>query len=107
MPETLLPLYQVIQGLRTELYAAVAAGKNELLTFDLGPIEMEFTVVAKREGGPNGKIKFEIFGIGAELGADAKVGTERTQKMKLTLNPKMKAEDGTRGSVPIGRKPKK
>ena len=81
MPETLLPLYQVIQGLRTELYAAVAAGKNELLTFDLGPIEMEFTVVAKREGGPNGKIKFEIFGIGAELGADAKVGTERTQKI--------------------------
>ena len=75
------------------------------MRFDLGPIDVELTVVAKREGGPSGKIKFEVFGFGAEVGGDAKFASEKTQKVKLILTPKRRLPDGSFEEVLINRMP--
>jgi len=85
--EHMLPLGEVLQGLREEIVTAMHSAEDQPVKFELGPIDLEFTVVAKREGGPNGKVKFEVFGFGAELGGDAKFSNEKTQKVKLTLSP--------------------
>ena len=105
MAETMLPLQEVVKALRTEIAAAIADGKNEAVQFELGPIDVEFTVVAKREAGPNGKIKFEVFGIGAELGGDAKFASEKTQKIKLNLKPKQRLSNGSLEEILINRTP--
>ena len=87
MAEPTFPLVDAIRALRTEIQEAGQAADRETLRFELGPIDLEFQVVAKREGGASGKISFHIFGTGAELGGSGKLADERTQKVKLVLNP--------------------
>jgi Trypsin-co-occurring domain 2 len=98
-----LALADVVKALRSEILEAAQAGQNEDIRFNVGAIEVEFTVAVKREGGPNGKVKFEVFGIGAELGADAKFARESSQKVKLTLNPHKLNSDGTIGELNIAK----
>ena len=81
----MLPLRDVIRALRAEIIAAVEAGVGEAVKFEVGPIEVEFTVIAKRDGGPEGKIKFEVFGLGAEAGGEYKFASEQAQKVKFQL----------------------
>jgi Trypsin-co-occurring domain 2 len=78
---------------------------NETVRFELGPSEVEITIVAKREGGPNGKIKFEVLGLGAELGGGAKLGGEKTQNVKLNLTPVKILPDGSQAHLEISRVP--
>jgi hypothetical protein len=101
----MLPLGEVVHALREELINAAKSGANEIVRFEAGSIEVEFTIVAKREGGPEGKIKFEVFGFGAELGGGAKFAREQTQKVKLTLTPVQVLPDGTRGHLEINKVP--
>jgi hypothetical protein len=108
--EDLLPLSEVVQELRTQLAAAVEQGRGEHLRFKLNTIELEFTVVAKREAGGDGKLKFSVLGFGVEAGAGGKAANEQTQKIKLSLTPLPKP--GTAASstdddatVLINRKP--
>jgi hypothetical protein len=101
MSENMLPLRDVVRALRAELLEASATSKYENLRFEVGPIEVEFTVFAKQEGGPEGKITFSILGLGAELGANAKFGRETTQRVKLTLTPSRTLADGTTGQLEI------
>jgi len=101
----MLPLGEVVRALRAEIIEAAKAGENEAVRFEVGPIDVEFTIVAKREGGPDGKIKFEVLGFGAEVGAGAKFARERTQKVKLNLTPVQVLPDGTRGPIEISRVP--
>jgi hypothetical protein len=101
----MLPLGEVVRALRSEIIDAATAGVNETVRFEVGPIEVEITVVAKREGGPEGKIKFEVFGFGAEVGADAKFAREQTQKVKLNLTPVQVLPDGTLSHLEISRVP--
>lgn len=103
MSENMLPLTETITALRDEIASAAAAGADSDLRFQLGTIELEFTVVAKREGGPNGAIKFSVLGIGAEVGGSAKFANERTHKVKLSLTPAQRFEDGSTGHVEIKR----
>jgi hypothetical protein len=105
MPEHMLPLGEVVRALRAEIIEAATAAANEAFRFEVGPIDVEFTIVAKREGGPDGKIKFEVFGFGAELGGGAKFAREQTQKVKLNLTPVQVLADGTRGHIEISRAP--
>jgi hypothetical protein len=60
MSDTLLPLRDAIKALRAELQNAYEDGMDEDIRFQTGPVELEFTVVAAREGGPEGKIKFSL-----------------------------------------------
>jgi hypothetical protein len=104
MSEPTLPLCDAIRALRAEIQAAAAAGEGETLRFELGAIDLEFQVVAKRETTGNGKISFHIFGIGAEVGGGVKGADERTQKVKFVLNP-VDIVDGKPQKKLVRRKP--
>jgi hypothetical protein len=99
--DEILPLAEVVQGLRSEILKAADAAGHEKIRFGVGPIELEFQVVAKREGGANGSIKFGIWGVGVEAGGSAKIASERTQKVKFTLKPVQVAADGSKTEVEI------
>ena len=109
MPVQLLPLSDVIRSLRVEIQEAVKAGTGELFRFSLGPIELEFQVVAAREAGAGGKISFHVFGAGAEIGGNAKGSDQRTQRIKLVLTPFEVRKDGfSVGGITLSAdKPKK
>jgi Trypsin-co-occurring domain 2 len=107
MADEMIPLHDAIRILRAEIVLAAEEGTDKGVQFRLGPIDLEFSVVATREGGPNGKIKFSLFGIGAEAGGSAKFANERTQKVKLTLTPFRKGADGSPEEVDINRVPRR
>ncbi len=99
--EEMLPLAEFVQALRDEIVKAADAAGKEDIRFGVGPIDVEFQVVAKREGGPEGKIKFAVLGVGVEAGGSAKFASERTQKVKLSLKPVRIAPDGSEEEVEI------
>jgi len=80
-----IELASVIRDLRDELERAIAAGEGEQLRFELGPIELEATVAVERSDGASGKVRFWV----AEAGADRKKDSATTQRIKLTLAPKL------------------
>ena len=82
-----VPLAEFVAGLRAELRAAQRA-REPGLEFAVGPVQVDFTVTASREGGPEGKVRFYVF----EAGASATWSQETTQKVSLTLTPV--GEDG-------------
>jgi hypothetical protein len=77
-----VPLAEFVAGLREELRTAQAA-RDPGLQFAVGPVSVEFTVVASREGGPEAKVRFWV----VEAGGSAKWSREATQKMSMTLTP--------------------
>jgi len=99
-----IPLKEALQSLRAEIVSAAAESSNEEIRFELGPIEIEFQVVAKRSGGADGKIGFHIFGAEASVGANGKLESERTQKIKLTLDPVRVDASGASSKVKVRRR---
>jgi NTP-dependent ternary system trypsin peptidase co-occuring protein len=88
--EDWMPLRDFVSGLRAELRAAhddaaqaERSGPAGGPKFVVGPVNVEFTVVAKKEAGANGGVRFYVF----ELGASGSVGSEATQRVSLQLNP--------------------
>lgn len=77
-------LAALISELRKELSAAMQAGQDEDLRFELGTVELELTVMVGKAAGPNAKVKFWV----VELGADAKLSSQSTQRIKLRLDPR-------------------
>jgi Trypsin-co-occurring domain 2 len=93
----MIELASVIKDLRGELQSAVEAGKDEPLRFELGPIELEVTVAVERTGGVNGKVSFKV----VEFGADRSKGTTDTQRIKLTLTPRLAGHRNAYISGPV------
>jgi hypothetical protein len=83
----MIDLSDVIADLRGELDAARRAGEGEPLRFELGPVELEVSVVVQKEVGGDAKVKFWV----VELGADGKLSSTATQRIKLTLIPRLTA----------------
>lgn len=81
----MLELSELISELRTELQTAIADGAGQDLRFALGPVELEVTVAAEREGGPSGKVRIWVL----EAGAERKRTQGSTQHLKLTLTPRL------------------
>jgi hypothetical protein len=75
----------VIRDLRAELQAAIDAGADEALHFELGPIELEVSVAVDRSDGGGGKVRFWVL----DLGGEHKKDTANTQRIKLSLTPKL------------------
>ncbi len=96
-------LRDAIRALRVEIMEAAEDASTQAVRFELGPIEMEFEVVAKRERGVEGKIGFYIFAADTSIGGSGKATNELTQKVKLSLNPVLVKLDGTRSELEIGR----
>jgi hypothetical protein len=80
-------LSELIRELRVELQRAMAAGAEEQLRFELGPVELELTVAVSKEAGAGAKVQVWV----VELGADGKASRVDTQRMKLTLLPKVQS----------------
>jgi hypothetical protein len=81
----MLELSEVIKELRRELQTAITDGAGEALRFELGAIDLEVTVAVEKTGGAHGKVRFYVF----ELGADGSMSNTSTQRIKLTLQPRL------------------
>ncbi len=80
----LIPLTEWVGALRGELQQAQQEGMGQHLLFSLGPLELEFEMVATREASGGGDIRFWV----VALGGSGKRTRQSTQRVKLTLNPK-------------------
>lgn len=83
MAEGWVGLSDAIAALRRELNTARTAGKDDNLRFGLGPVEMEFLLEVKREGGGEAGVRIGVVTIGAKGG----VSKASTHRVKLVLNP--------------------
>ncbi|MER5908682.1 trypco2 family protein [Streptomyces mirabilis] len=81
----MIELASVIRDLRDELEGAVAAGAGEALQFELGLVELEVTLAVERSGGVGAKVRFWV----VEMGVDAKQDAAHTQRIKLSLTPRL------------------
>jgi hypothetical protein len=99
----MIPLRDALSALRAEVFGAAEDASTQAVRFELGPIEMEFQIVASREGGANGKIGFHIFGAEASIGASGKAASTSTQRVKLVLNPVLIDLAGKKSKLAIRR----
>jgi hypothetical protein len=81
----MIELSEVIASLRSELDAARREGTGKDLRFELGPVELEVSVAVEKTAGGAARVKFWV----EELGADGKISSTSTQRIKLTLNPRL------------------
>ena len=79
-----LALAEVIAQLRAELAEAISAGTGEDVRFQVGPVELELTVAIEKSGTTGAKVKFWVL----EAGADGKLASTSTQKIKVVLDPR-------------------
>ncbi|MFJ8535715.1 trypco2 family protein [Streptomyces sp. NPDC093591] len=93
----MIELAEMIRELRHELNAALADGSAAPVRFELGPVEIEATVMVGRRGGAAGKVRFWV----VEAGGDAQSESSLTHRISLTLEPRLVAPDGTRRTVLI------
>ena len=81
----MIELAEVIGELRRELQAAMNDAEGEQLRFELGPVELEATVVVEKGGGGGAKVRFWVI----ELGGEAKASEVSTHRVKLSLQPRL------------------
>ncbi|MEU6569015.1 trypco2 family protein [Streptomyces parvulus] len=82
--EHAVELDKAVQAIRDGLVAAAEQAEGQDLAFELGDIQMEFTVELRKELKGGGKVKAWVL----EAGADATRTTARTHKVAFTLKPK-------------------
>jgi len=81
----MIELATVIRDLRTELQGAVAAGDGAALQFELGPIELEVSLAVERSSTAGAKVRFWV----VDTSGDTKLGSTSTQRIKLSLTPRL------------------
>jgi hypothetical protein len=81
----MIELADVIAGLRRELDTARREGTGKDLRFELGLVELEVSVAVEKSAGGDAKVKFWV----VELGANGKISSTSTQRIKLTLTPRL------------------
>ncbi|MGH3247666.1 MAG: trypco2 family protein [Trebonia sp.] len=81
--ESWLDLADVVRALRRELAAATAEADGSEIRFELGPVELEFLVDVKKEGGVDGGVRFGVVSFGAKGGVASGSG----HRLKLVLTP--------------------
>lgn len=81
----MIELAVVIRDLRAELEAAVIAADGAGLQFELGPVELEVSVAVERSAASGAKVRFWV----AEASGEGKLGSTGTQRIKLSLTPKL------------------
>lgn len=74
-------LAETVRALREELEQAVTSADGQEIRFLVGPVQLEFHVAVRREGGTSGKARFWVL----EAGADVSYAKETIQKVSLTL----------------------
>ncbi len=83
-------LAEYIEKIKQDLKQLSAADEEKWLVID--EIEIEFSVVATKEGGGSGKFSFKL-GVpmvgetGVDVGGEGKLGQEKVQTVRLKLSP--------------------
>ncbi len=78
-------LADAVAAIREELQAATVNGAGEELQFTVGPVELEFTVVLRTDATVKSGFRAWVVSADAEVG----LGRERTQRIALTLTPRL------------------
>ncbi|KOU37788.1 trypco2 family protein [Streptomyces sp. WM6378] len=89
-----IELADAIESVRDQLTEAAARATGQPLVFELGDIQMEFTLELRKE--VKGGLKVRAWVVDA--GADAGRSTGRTHKVSFTLKPHA-ADDGAAWKV--------
>ncbi len=79
-----IELSHAIANLRAELTTALEQGADELLRFDVGPIELELELELTVSGGAKAEAKWLVVSVGGE----AKGERASSHRIKVTLNPR-------------------
>ncbi|MGK5534047.1 trypco2 family protein [Streptomyces sp. URMC 129] len=79
-----LDLAHAVQGVRDELLRAAAQGAGSDVAFEVGPIEMEFSVELRKDARVRGGIRALVISAETEAGA----GRARTHRVSVTLTPR-------------------
>jgi hypothetical protein len=80
-----IELADMIREIREQLTTALADGDGRMLRFELGPVEIEASVVLTQEGGGDAKVRLWV----VDAGANGKYAQAETQRVSLTLTPKV------------------
>lgn len=88
---SVIELSDMISELRHQLTAAVEDGAGAAVRFELGPVEVEATVAVTREAGADTKVRLWV----VDAGANGKYAHAQTQRITVTLNPKVVPADGS------------
>lgn len=86
----MIELSEMIRELRQQLNSALADGADDPVRFEVGPVEIEASVAVTREAGADAKVRLWV----VDAGANGKYAHAQTQRITLTLNPKVVAADG-------------
>jgi hypothetical protein len=78
-----LELVQAIDALRAQLTVAVERSRGQRIRFDLGEVEIEFTVSLTRDAKAEGGVKIWVL----SLGASGARSSAAAQRLKVTLKP--------------------
>ncbi|MER5580941.1 trypco2 family protein [Streptomyces asoensis] len=84
LPADDIELADAVQAIRDGLMAATNRGSGSPLRFELGDIQMEFSVELRRDVRGKGGVKAWIADVSVEGGA----ASTRVQKISFTLKPK-------------------
>ncbi|WP_330340523.1 trypco2 family protein [Streptomyces sp. NBC_00557] len=76
-------LEETISAVRSALQGALEEGRGESVRFTTGPVELEFSVEVRKEGGAKAK----VFVLPWTVEANGSVGLAQTHRIKLTLQP--------------------
>ncbi|MFF5478093.1 trypco2 family protein [Streptomyces sp. NPDC012935] len=102
MTDNRIELADAVQAVRDELITAAARSSGQDVTFEVGDIELEFSVELRKEVTGGAKVKAWV----VEAGVDAGRGTTRTHRVAVTLRAlnartgrPWKVQNDNRGSV--------
>ncbi|GAA3565868.1 trypco2 family protein [Streptomyces osmaniensis] len=88
--ESRIELADAVQTIRDELLTASRRSRGQDIVFELGDIQMEFTVELRRETKAGAKVRAWV----VDAGADSTRAEVRTHKVSFTL----RAQDGRTGA---------
>ncbi len=83
----MIELSDVIRELRGQLEKAAADGAGAAIQFEVGEVELEVSVALEKERQGSGAVRFWVL----ELGGSGKEGHVDTQRVKITLQPRVTA----------------
>ncbi|MEI5523614.1 trypco2 family protein [Streptomyces brasiliscabiei] len=86
----MIELSDMIRELRQQLSSALADGADEMIRFEVGPVEIEATVAVSREAGADAKVRLWV----VDAGANGKYAQAHTQRITVTLTPQARTADG-------------
>ncbi|GAA1970484.1 trypco2 family protein [Kitasatospora viridis] len=78
-----IELAEAVEAVRRQLAAAAERAAGERLQFEVGTVELEFSVELRREGKLDGKVRAWV----VEAGGEGSTGRTRAHRVTVTLTP--------------------